>query len=196
MAELIVAPVFGKAILRHLDTLAELRIRVFREWPYLYEGSVDYERDYLRHYAESEEAICVLAREGRRIVGASTGLPLRDAGEAFRAPFEGGEFALDAVYYFGESVLLPDYRGRGTGRAFFELRERQARDFGARFAAFCAIDREDDDPRRPDGAQPLDSFWHGLGYRKHPEYQVRLSWREVDAKVDSDHTLTFWIKPL
>jgi len=196
MSELVVAPVFGKAILRHLDTLADLRIRVFREWPYLYDGSADYERDYLRHYAASKESVCVLAREGERIVGASTGLPLRDADEAFRAPFAGGEFPLDSVYYFGESVILPAYRGRGTGSAFFRLRERQARDFGARYAAFCAIDRAPDDPRRPADARPPDAFWHRLGYRKRPELQARLSWSEVDQAAESDHTLTFWIKPL
>ncbi len=30
-----------------LDVLGKLRIRVFREFPYLYDGSLEYERDYL-----------------------------------------------------------------------------------------------------------------------------------------------------
>ena len=196
MSELVVAPVFGQAILRHLDTLADLRIRVFREWPYLYDGSADYERDYLQHYAASDESVFILARDGTRIVGVSTGLPLRDADEAFRAPFAESEFPLDSVYYFGESVILPEFRGRGTGSAFFRLRERQARDFGARFAAFCAIDRPAEHPRRPPDYRSLDAFWHRLGYRKRPELRAQLSWREIDQTVEADHTLSFWIKPL
>jgi hypothetical protein len=31
-----------------LDGVASLRIAVFRDWPYLYDGSLDYEREYLR----------------------------------------------------------------------------------------------------------------------------------------------------
>lgn len=41
----------GKEIGDALDDLAALRVKVFREWPYLYEGSLDYERNYLRRYA-------------------------------------------------------------------------------------------------------------------------------------------------
>ncbi len=33
-------------ILDHLEDLTRLRIDVFREWPYLYEGSEEYERGY------------------------------------------------------------------------------------------------------------------------------------------------------
>jgi len=166
MSALTVSAVYGQDILVHLDALAELRIRVFREWPYLYEGTADYERRYLRHYAESRSGVCALARDGGRIVGASTALPLAEAGQAFRKPFEDGPHPVESIFYFGESVLLPEYRGRGTGRAFFKLREAAARDFGARLAAFCAILRPADDPRRPVGHRPLDPFWERLGYRR------------------------------
>ena len=37
----------GNAVGEVLDDLARLRIAVFRDWPYLYDGDVAYERDYL-----------------------------------------------------------------------------------------------------------------------------------------------------
>ena len=40
----------GAEIARHVDALAALRITVFREWPYLYEGSPQYETRYLQTY--------------------------------------------------------------------------------------------------------------------------------------------------
>ena len=46
-------PLTGAAILPLLDTLADLRIRVFHDYPYLYEGSLDYERRYLQSCAEA-----------------------------------------------------------------------------------------------------------------------------------------------
>ena len=44
----------GDALLPQLPALAGLRIEVFRAYPYLYEGSLAYEQDYLRGYAETE----------------------------------------------------------------------------------------------------------------------------------------------
>src|SRR3712207_8363574 len=55
----------------------------------------------------------------------------------------------EAVYYFGESVLLPAYRRRGIGHAFFDAREQAALEYGFRIAAFCAVERPADDPRMP-----------------------------------------------
>ncbi|HLL24828.1 MAG TPA: GNAT family N-acetyltransferase, partial [Kofleriaceae bacterium] len=53
--------VVGDAIGPYLPALAALRIRVFREWPYLYDGSLAYEEAYLASYV-SPDAIVVLAR--------------------------------------------------------------------------------------------------------------------------------------
>ena len=51
----------GAALLPHLDAVAALRIAVFRDWPYLYEGDVGYEREYLAAYTRSADSVVVLA---------------------------------------------------------------------------------------------------------------------------------------
>ncbi|HEX2082701.1 MAG TPA: GNAT family N-acetyltransferase, partial [Xanthomonadaceae bacterium] len=51
----------GAAVRPHLDAVARLRMAVFRDWPYLYEGDMDYERDYLSAYARSPGSVFVLA---------------------------------------------------------------------------------------------------------------------------------------
>ena len=66
----------GDAILPHLPALARLRIAVFRDWPYLYDGDEGYERDYLATYARAPGAAVVIAFAGAEPVGASTCLPL------------------------------------------------------------------------------------------------------------------------
>lgn len=188
--------VTGASIAGHVAYLAELRIRVFREWPYLYAGSVAYETDYLQVYVNSPDAVLVLVRDGDAVVGASTGLPLQDEDEAFRLPFRG--FGIDPadVFYCGESVLLPAYRGRGIGHAFFDAREAHARRLG-RFThtAFAAVDRDDDDRRRPPQHRDNTAFWQSRGYRRHAERALHLPWPEPD-RGDIDHTLTFWLRPL
>ena len=63
-----------------------LRISVFRDWPYLYDGSLEYERAYLQTYRDSPGALLVGAFDGERLVGASTSTPMEDHAEAFAGP--------------------------------------------------------------------------------------------------------------
>ena len=186
----------GEQLLPHLEDIARLRIQVFKDWPYLYQGSLDYERDYLAAYANTPNAVCVIARAGDAVVGASTGLPLLDDGPAFRKPFEQAGIDPAQVFYFGESVLLPDYRGHGIGHAFFDAREAHARALG-RFAltAFCSVDRTSDDPRMPAGHRDNAVFWHKRGYLRQPGMTMQLNWDEV-GHGNVVHPLTFWTRRL
>lgn len=187
----------GGALARHIPDLAELRIRVFREFPYLYAGDRAYEERYLRTYAASDRAVIVLAFDGERIVGASTAIPLEQETANIRQPFQKAGFDVGEVFYFGESVLLPEHRGRGAGVRFFEEREAAARAAGDfRWCAFCAVDRPADHPRRPAGYQPLDAFWTRRGYRRRPDLRTTLSWRDLDESEESEKPMTFWLRPL
>ena len=188
--------VAGADIHPYLDAVATLRISVFRDWPYLYDGDPAYEREYLDAYARSVDSVFVLAFDDDAVIGASTGLPLADDSAEFRAPFEAQGMDTGRVFYFGESVLLPAYRGQGIGHAFFDHREAHARSLG-RFdlSAFCAVDRDADDPRRPEAHRGNEAFWTKRGYVRQPEMTMRLPWNEIGCG-EIEHALTFWTRPL
>lgn len=197
MAEIRVERVAGRDLAPWLDDVARLRVAVFRDWPYLYAGDFDYERGYLQAYARSAGSVVVLALDGERVVGASTGLPLADDTIEFQRPFLDAGRPVDDVFYFGESVLLPDYRGRGLGHAFFDHREAHARALGGfRWTAFCAVDRAADDPRRPPGHRGNEAFWAKRGYLRQPGMTVRLAWQEIGEAAPSEKPLTFWLRSL
>ncbi len=186
----------GPAIAPHLDDVARLRCAVFRDWPYLYEGDLDYEREYLDAYAKSQDSVVVLALAEGRVVGASTGLPLADDTAAFHKPFIDCDMPVDSVFYFGESLLLPAHRGRGIGHAFFDHREAHARALGRfQWTAFCSVDRDEDDPRRPPGHRANDAFWRKRGYAREPGMTMLLPWDEV-GQGEVIHPLTFWLRAL
>jgi GNAT superfamily N-acetyltransferase len=187
----------GEAIAPHLQDVARLRIAVFRDFPYLYDGDADYERTYLARYARAADSVFVLAFDGAAVVGAATGMPLAQEDAAFRQPFLDRGMDVDAVFYFGESVLLPAYRGRGIGHRFFDLREGHARALGTHSTtAFAAVDRSPDDPRRPPAHRDNDAFWRKRGYERQPGMTMRLAWKEIGESVESEKPLTFWLRAL
>ncbi len=186
--------VHGPRLAPHLDALGALRITVFRDYPYLYDGTLEYERDYLRTYLTSPDSLVVLVFDGETVVGASTCLPLSREGTEFQAPFHQGGLKIDEICYFGESVLLPAYRGRGIGKRFFQRREEHAQMLGARLTTFCAVNRPDTHPLRPPDYRPLDDFWTSLGYRKRPELRAEFVWKEIGEATESPKQLTFWTK--
>ncbi len=187
----------GAAMRPHLPALARLRIAVFRDWPYLYDGQFDAERVYLSDLAQSPRGGLAVAFDGETPVGCSTCLPLADAEAAIQAPFRAAGHDPARYFYFGESVLLAEYRGQGIGVAFFAAREDHARRVSdAGYATFCAVERPADHPLRPAGALPLDAFWQRRGYRHHPDLACTMRWKQVDGGDQVANRLSFWIKPL
>lgn len=186
----------GAALDAALDDVARLRIAVFRAWPYLYDGDLDYERKYLQAYRNSDRAIVVGAFDGDRLIGASTGMPLADHADDFGAAFEGTGLTLEEVFYCAESVLLPEYRGHGVGHRFFDLREGHARALGFAKCAFCGVQRPVDHPLKPDSYRPLDAFWRARGYEKLPGAVAHFSWKDLDQDHETDKPLQFWLRDL
>jgi GNAT superfamily N-acetyltransferase len=187
----------GASLAAALPALARLRLEVFRAWPYLYDGTEAYEASYLRTYLEADGAAVAVAWDGAEAVGASTCLPMAQTDAEVRTAFVAHGLDPARFFYFGESVLLPAYRGRGIGVRFFELREAQARAWpGAQFAAFCAVQRPADHPLRPAGAVGLEAFWAHRGYTPRPDLTCRFSWKDIDAGAETPKTLIFWLKSL
>lgn len=186
--------VTGPGVTPHLGEVARLRIEVFREYPYLYDGDPTYEADYLAGYATSERSVFVLAFDGATVVGASTGMPLADESPAFQKPFVERRIPLEGVFYFGESVLRKEYRGRGLGHRFFDAREAHASSHGFSITAFCAVERAHDDPLRPPDHRDNDAFWRKRGYEKQPGMTCVLEWKQIDEATPSPKSLCFWLR--
>ncbi|MCS6878105.1 MAG: GNAT family N-acetyltransferase [Geminicoccaceae bacterium] len=187
----------GEAIRRHLPAIARLRILVFREWPYLYDGDEDYERRYLERYVTEPRAVVVGAFDGDELVGASTALPLSAEPPELTEPVARAGLPVEKTFYFGESVLLRPYRGRGIGVRFFLEREDHARSFGEyEYACFCGVIRDPNDPRKPADYVPLDAFWRKRGYTMLEGAVGTIPWKEIGEAEETPKRLQFWYKKL
>ncbi|MBB1489243.1 GNAT family N-acetyltransferase [Oceanospirillum sediminis] len=193
--------VSGHELVYWIEDLARLRIQIFREYPYLYDGTTEYEQDYLATYIESGQAMAVLAVDCKggedKIVGASTGVPMSHESEEFRQPFLDAGIDTDTLFYCGESVLLPEYRGQGIYKGFFSGREQYVRRLGGfQKICFCGVMRADDHPMKPEEYQPLDAVWQHFGYQACPELTTCYPWKDIDQPESSDHLMMFWMKTL
>lgn len=192
----------GPGLEQGIDAVARLRMSVFREWPYLYDGDLDYEADYLATFSKGAGSIIVAAIDGDEIIGAATGSPLAEHTEEFGPLFLEHGLVPETIFYCGESVLLGGYRGQGIGHAFFDHREahaRSLRDNGAHpFArsTFCGVVRSENDPRCPSDYRPLDAFWAKRGYHKVPGLVGHYDWREIDDAEETRKDMQFWMRDL
>lgn len=187
----------GGDAIRYLKDLAELRIRVFRDFPYLYDGDFEYEKKYLNTYFSCPESFVALCRVEDRIVGAATAIPMKYEEESFKSPFLRDGLDPSKICYFGESVLLPEYRGLGIGKAFMKARIDFAHSYPeVQYAVFCAVVRDADHPKQPIGYRPLNSFWEGMGFKMLPGMETKYSWKEIGESQESEKKMQFWINEL
>ncbi|MEM9332506.1 MAG: GNAT family N-acetyltransferase [Pseudomonadota bacterium] len=187
----------GNSFYEAIPVLAQLRIQIFRDWPYLYDGDFEYEQRYLKRFLEADRAFMAAAICDGKIVGAATAAPLAGEAEEFRAPFERAGYDTSKVFYFAESLLIHEFRGQGIGHKFFDLREGHARSFGAfTHTCFCGVVRHENSPAKPKDYRPLNEFWEKRGYKMMPGLKTEYSWKDIGSSVETKKPMQFWMAEL
>jgi GNAT superfamily N-acetyltransferase len=186
----------GTAIVGAVDDLATLRLEIFPEYPYLYQGRREDELAYLGSYAEAPDACVILACYGLTVIGAATGMPLVHEDAWMRDAFAGTTFPLNEVYYVGELLFRPDYRNCGLGRKLLDRLENHIRSLdGYRYLTCATVERPDDHPLRSRDYIPITRFLARTGFDRLLGVTTSFMWRETDG-VTRDHPMQFWSKEL
>lgn len=182
----------GTKVLDFLDQLAGLRLSIFREYPYLYDGLLEDEQRYLAGYAN--QGVVLLAMEAEQVVGAITGMPLAAESEAFTGPFRAAGLVPEQFYYIGELLLVPACRNLGYGSRLLARLEQTVAQQG-RYTDYClaTVARPDDHPLRPAGFVLIERFCRRHGYRLIEGVAAQVSWQEVQGQVCTNR-LDFWRK--
>jgi GNAT superfamily N-acetyltransferase len=168
---------------------------VFREYPYLYQGSLADELVYLQRYARIPAAVTALALDSEGVVGAATGIPLAAESPQICAPILAGGLDPESIFYIGEILFLPGHRGKGLGSRLLRNLEIHARTLGFTALACATVERPPDHPQRPPGYLPIDGFCRQHGFVRQPDMLARLSWPDVGGGT-SEKVMVFWLKQL
>lgn len=186
----------GAAIADALDDMATLRLDIFPEYPYLYQGRREDELKYLGTYAEAPDTCIILAYDGDTVIGAVAGMPLIHEGAQMLEAFAGTTSPLNEIYYVGELLFRPAYRNCGLGQKLLARLESQIRSLGRYGTLTCAtVERPDDHPLRPRDYIPITKFLARTGFVRLPGLTTHFTWRETDSIV-RDHPMQFWSKEL
>ncbi|WP_240338937.1 hypothetical protein [Novosphingobium sp. BW1] len=110
----------------------------------------------------------------------ATALPLQAQKGEFSTPFAawGGT---QQLLYFGESVLLADFRGPRIGHSFFAAREAAAREQGAPAATFAVVVR-------------LDPFWRVRGYAPVEGLVIERARKDHREAEKSAKPMQYWLR--
>ena len=182
----------GEKIKDVIDELGNFRITIFKEYPYLYDGNLDYERKYLSRYGNISDSILLLVRNKEGILGAATGIPLINDEPEFTEPFK--DKNLDEIFYIGELMIRKDNRSKGIGtlllKNMLDLIDKN------QFKTVClyTVYRGNNHPLKPDFYQSPDSLWRKFGFEKHSSYIVYFSWRDLGNVVETEKPMNVWIK--
>lgn len=182
-----------------LPQMAQLRIDIFREYPYLYDGDFAYESKYLGRYLRCPQSFIglILAEDGTTLLGMTTAMPLALEDPAFQEPFKARHVPLEQVCYFGELILRPEVRGLGLGNHLMEWNLQFART-NPQFtmAALACVDRSDMPNVVPIRHRAMDAFWHKFGFTEFKDVTCRYAWKDLGASAETEKTMIFWLSPI
>jgi GNAT superfamily N-acetyltransferase len=197
MTDIHVRAFVGPALKAYLHSIAKLRIDVFREYPFLEEPDLRRETEELKRYLTSKAAIGVLVFDNTTLIGVSLGIPLNLAQKEIQKPFLDRFQDISTYFYFGESVLLKQYRSRGIGHHFFDVRETHVRNL-KQYRHICFFDpaRAEMDSQKPADFLSLHDFWRKRGYVHCPDLRCTLTWRDLHKEMETEKSLSFWVKDL
>jgi hypothetical protein len=133
--------------------------------------------------------VLVAAFDGDRVVGAATAADAAPEGGVSRVRGAGLDVA--RLFYFGESVLLPN-TGATARPAFFDHREAQARRCGADAACFAAVIRPATIRRGRRASRSMRSGPSAATRRS--GLVTELGWKEHGEDGESVKPMQYWLR--
>ena len=184
----------GKEIYPYIQDLARLRISIFREYPYLYDGNDTYEAKYLSKFSEVEDTYVVLIFDNDKVIGAFTGIPIRFEDETIVKHIP--QDKVNDTYYLSEILLDKNYRGKGIGaQLLHQLEDKIISLKKYKRFYFASVIRPEDHPEKPKEYRSLDTMWLSNGYQP-TSFTCTLSWKEISEEVETEKTLALWEKEI
>ena len=185
----------GKDIAPHLAALGNFRIDIFREFPYVYDGDMEYEIKYLSRYAQCDNSVLLIGKDTRGVACACTGIPLQHELAEFQAPFLQRGLDLADKFYLGEIMIRSDLRGQGMGsRLMTQALTTIAASKRYRQVLLCTVIRDPNHALRPRDYRTTYNLWTKFGFERLEGFDVEFSWKDIGDQIETKKNMATWIK--
>lgn len=172
----------GAEIEPYLPEIVDLMVEVYRESPFFYEGTREEYLPLVKAYSDSPQGIACVLFDGKKIIGVAAGAPLNQVSEKWQTPFKNE--SLDQIYYLGDEVLHPQYRGKHLGSKLFDLfMEEVPKSFST--VAFTMMEKSAEEPG-------VKGVLQNRGFVERKDKTVVIPWTEIGSKEEVPHKLVFW----
>ncbi len=191
----------GSEVLPYIRDVATMRIEGFRDFPYLYEGTYEYEEKYLEGYAKEPRAMLIRVLEGDQLAAVATSTPLASSADIVaEAPERFAALGHDpkTFYYYAEILVKKAYRGRGIAEMIYREREKWARKWGYRHLCLAVVQRSKDHPLRPVDYKSPERIWIRDGFTK-ANVEIIYNWPTIlpgGEVAPLDNPMAFWMRTL
>ncbi len=189
----------------HLEQLipeiAKARLELFKEFPYLYEGTYENESKYLKDFACNPKSIILTAHEGDKLIAFVTATAVEsgfELTEAIKDLMQGQGIDTGKYFYISEMMVYPEFRS-------FELQNKLKKDIenyalknNYSKTCFLSVFRENDHPLRPERYKEVSRLWKFNKYHK-TEISTEFEWNTVQKDSESklmNNRLDLWEKEL
>ncbi len=169
-------------------------ITMFKEFPYLYDGSYEVEKEEKDYFYTSDCSLTLIVFDQDEIVGVSRSILLSEYLEDLEFSSASEDFNQTDYMYIAEVMIKEQYRGQGLLRLFFDYHEQFAREQKCSYSLFATVVRPVDHPLRPVDYRSLEPLWKHFGYTTLSEPKMILAWKQIDTEKLVDNQLDLWCK--
>lgn len=185
----------GKEIEKYIEELGRFRIEIFKEYPYIYDGDMEYEKKYLGRYARCEESFLLVVDNEHGIDCACTGIPLKDELPEFQKPFLERDIPIDKIFYLGEVMVRKNLRGQGLGTRLMDRALTHVYNAGLyEEVVLATVIREPNHPLRPADYIDKDNLWRKFGFEKLDGITVSFDWKDIGEEQETTKEMVYWRK--
>jgi len=178
----------GSDMEQYVNDMIRLRLTVFRESPYFYDGTEGEERAYLEQHLHSEKGLFLIAKTGDHVIGMLSGTPMKDRDD-YAYPYVKNAIPTDSIFCLGELVVEQSDHREQIGLNLYQLFEEHVRSLGSYDTiSECVVLH----PIAGEGK----SILMQVGGSKCPNLVYHCFWKEIDQEVSTDHVMEYWSKQL
>lgn len=189
----------GEEINSHIKEITDLALAVYREYPYLYEGTADEYMPILALNGNSSCGLACLVYDNGELIGVALGMPAAEVRKHYLEPLlrVSSLEEVQTSFYLAEMLLFQEYRSNGLGKQIYLALEQLVKAEGSfNRIYFCNIVESDQNPLRPNEYVSFDDFWpmQQLGFDKCESLTFNAFWQNIGETDVTPHQQVYWTK--